>query len=61
MLPLIVKKGKEDKIEDVDGNCWIDYCMSWGALPLGHAHPQVVKAIQDQAMVILQPFSPSLY
>jgi glutamate-1-semialdehyde 2,1-aminomutase len=50
MLPLIVKKGKEDKIEDVDGNCWIDYCMSWGALPLGHAHPQVVKAIQEQAM-----------
>jgi glutamate-1-semialdehyde 2,1-aminomutase len=48
MLPLQVAKGEGETIFDVDGNRWIDYCMSWGALPLGHAHPQVVEAVQKQ-------------
>lgn len=48
MLPLQVQKGSGEKIYDIDGNEWIDYCMSWGALPLGHAHPAVVEAVQKQ-------------
>lgn len=48
MLPVVIKKGVQDKIEDVDGNSWIDYCMSWGALPLGHGHPRVVEAVCSQ-------------
>ena len=34
---------------DVDGNRCIDYISSWGALLLGHAHPQVVRAVQQAA------------
>lgn len=34
---------------DVDGNRYIDYIGSWGAMLLGHAHPQVVQAVQEAA------------
>ena len=33
---------------DVDGNEYIDYVMSHGALILGHCHPDVVRAVQEQ-------------
>ena len=33
---------------DVDGNEYIDFTMCHGALLLGHSHPEVVKAVQDQ-------------
>ncbi len=46
--PLIVTKGKGDTIWDEDGHTYIDYCGSWGALILGHAHPKVVKAAKKQ-------------
>ncbi|MBX9923801.1 MAG: glutamate-1-semialdehyde 2,1-aminomutase [Rhabdochlamydiaceae bacterium] len=48
MLPLQIEKGSGEIIYDIDGNHWIDYCMSWGALPLGHAYPKVVEAVQKQ-------------
>lgn len=44
MDPLIVEKGEGDTITDVDGRTFIDYCMSWGALLHGHAHPEIVEA-----------------
>ena len=46
--PLIVESGAGDQICDVDGNVFIDYCLSWGPLILGHAHPAVVRAACDQ-------------
>lgn len=48
MLPLVVEKGYGETLQDVDGNLWIDYCMSWGALALGHSHPEVVDAVCRQ-------------
>jgi glutamate-1-semialdehyde 2,1-aminomutase len=42
--PLIVEKGAGDTIWDIDGYAYIDYCGSWGALILGHAHPKVTSA-----------------
>lgn len=48
MAPLIVESGAGDQLRDVDGNTYIDYCCSWGALILGHAHPQIVKGVCDQ-------------
>jgi glutamate-1-semialdehyde 2,1-aminomutase len=36
-------------IEDVDSNRYIDYVLSWGPLILGHAHPDVVAAVAEQA------------
>ena len=46
--PLIVESGNGDLIRDVDGKEYIDYCGSWGALILGHAHPDIVRAVQEQ-------------
>lgn len=47
--PLFVEKGDGAYIYDADGNRYIDYVLSWGPLILGHAHPNVVAAIQEQA------------
>ena len=46
--PMIVDHGYQDIIVDVDGNSFIDYCCSWGALIHGHAHPQILKAANDR-------------
>ncbi|MBS0653878.1 MAG: glutamate-1-semialdehyde 2,1-aminomutase [Verrucomicrobia bacterium] len=48
MTPMVVERGKGDTIWDVDGNAYIDYCLSWGPLILGHAHPAVVKRACEQ-------------
>lgn len=42
--PLVMAKGKGCILTDVDGNMYQDYCLSWGALILGHQHPDVKKA-----------------
>jgi len=47
--PLIVDRAEGSRLWDVDGKEYIDYVCSWGALILGHAHPDVVAAIADQA------------
>jgi len=44
--PLVVDFGKGKTFYDVDGNAYTDYCLSWGALILGHAHQDVIKAIK---------------
>ena len=36
-------------LHDVDGNRFIDYVLSWGPLLLGHAHPEIVRAIAETA------------
>lgn len=46
--PLVVEKGSGPLVTDVDGNTFIDYCMSWGASILGHAHPKLVEAAISQ-------------
>ena len=46
--PIFFKSGKGAKLTDVDGNNYVDFCMSWGALPIGHAHSDVVSALKDQ-------------
>jgi glutamate-1-semialdehyde 2,1-aminomutase len=48
-FPLYVERAQGSHKWDVDGNEYIDYWMGHGALFLGHCHPAVVKAIQDQA------------
>ena len=45
-IPLFIKKGNGSKIHSVEGKQYIDYCMSWGALILGHAYPEVVNAVK---------------
>ncbi|MEE9331844.1 MAG: glutamate-1-semialdehyde 2,1-aminomutase [Methylophilaceae bacterium] len=47
--PIFFKKGLGSKLWDVDGKEYIDYINSWGPMILGHAHPEVIKAVQDVA------------
>ncbi|HWL13767.1 MAG TPA: glutamate-1-semialdehyde 2,1-aminomutase [Ureibacillus sp.] len=46
--PIFMDSGKGAIIKDIDGNEYIDYVLSWGPLILGHSHPEVVEAIQEQ-------------
>ncbi len=48
--PLFIERGQGPYLYDVDGNRYIDYVLSWGPLITGHAHPQVVEAIQQTAL-----------
>lgn len=45
--PPFIERGLGPKIWDVDGNEYIDYVCSWGALILGHCHPGVVAAAES--------------
>lgn len=45
-IPFYIASAKGAVLTDVDGNRYIDYVCSWGALVLGHSHPSVVKAIK---------------
>ncbi len=47
--PIFVARGHGAELVDVDGNAYVDYVCSWGPLILGHAHPDVVAAIGEQA------------
>lgn len=49
LTPVYVERGSGSRIYDIDGNEFIDYVCSWGPLIVGHAHPQVVQAIQETA------------
>jgi glutamate-1-semialdehyde 2,1-aminomutase len=48
--PLFIDHAKGSKIYDVDGNEFIDYVCSYGPGILGHAHPQVIEAVQKAAV-----------
>ncbi|HRW07689.1 MAG TPA: glutamate-1-semialdehyde 2,1-aminomutase [Caldilineaceae bacterium] len=45
--PLFIAKGEGAYMTDVDGNRYVDYVLSWGPLILGHAHPRIVRALQE--------------
>jgi len=47
--PPFIARAEGSKIYDIDGNEYIDYVGSWGPMVVGHAHPQVVKALQEAA------------
>jgi glutamate-1-semialdehyde 2,1-aminomutase len=45
--PFVAARGEGAHIWDVDGNEYIDFCMSFGASLLGHGHPDVKAAVED--------------
>ena len=47
--PIFMELGRGSRIFDVDGNEYIDWMMAFGALPLGHAHPEITEAIAEAA------------
>ncbi|KFB68708.1 glutamate-1-semialdehyde 2,1-aminomutase [Candidatus Accumulibacter vicinus] len=48
--PRFFAAGAGARVRDVDGLSYIDYVGSWGPLILGHAHPEVVAAVQQAAL-----------
>ena len=48
-VPRFIRRGKGSRIWDEDGTEYVDYLGSWGPLILGHAHPDVVKAVCEAA------------
>ena len=47
--PLFIARAKGSKIYDIDGNEYIDYVCSWGAMIVGHSQPAVIKAVREAA------------
>jgi glutamate-1-semialdehyde 2,1-aminomutase len=48
--PISLKSGSGPLIEDIDGNIFLDYVMSWGPLIHGHAHPKIIEKITEAAL-----------
>ncbi len=46
--PIFIERGAGSIMWDVDGNDYIDYLLGYGPLVLGHAHPRLVSAIDEQ-------------
>lgn len=46
--PFFATKGEGPRLFDVDGNSYLDYCLAYGPLVLGHAYPPVMKAVSEQ-------------
>lgn len=47
ITPVYIDHGEGSRVYDIDGQSYLDYVCSWGPLIMGHAHPEVVKALQD--------------
>jgi 4-aminobutyrate aminotransferase/(S)-3-amino-2-methylpropionate transaminase len=48
-LPIVIAEGRGATATDVDGNTFVDFAGGVGCLNVGHAHPRVVAAVQEQA------------
>jgi 4-aminobutyrate aminotransferase/(S)-3-amino-2-methylpropionate transaminase len=48
-LPIVIADGRGATVTDVDGNTFVDFTGGVGCLNVGHAHPRVVAAVQEQA------------
>jgi glutamate-1-semialdehyde 2,1-aminomutase len=46
--PIFIERAQGARIYGADGRAYIDYVGSWGPMILGHAHPDVVKAVQER-------------
>jgi 4-aminobutyrate aminotransferase len=53
VYPLVVKEGRGMVIEDVDSNLFLDFMAGIAVASTGHSHPEVVKAIEEQARKFL--------
>ena len=59
--PLVVKRGEGCLIEDVDGNVFLDLTAGIAVAVTGHAHPQVVQAINQQSQQLLHMCGADFY
>ncbi len=59
--PLVAKRGRGIRVEDVDGNQFLDFAAGIGVCSTGHCHPEVVKAIQEQAAELIHMSGTDFY
>ncbi|AKG24320.1 acetyl ornithine aminotransferase family protein [Calothrix sp. 336/3] len=59
--PLVVARGEGCMVEDVDGNVFLDMTAGIAVTATGHAHPQVVEAIQAQAANLIHMSGTDFY
>src|SRR5438477_2345363 len=52
-LPVVIEHGEGATLTDVDGNTFLDFTGGVGCLNVGHTHPRVVDAVQEQAAKFL--------
>ena len=59
--PLVASRGQGCMVEDVDGNVFLDMTAGIAVTATGHAHPEVVKAIQEQSERLLHMSGTDFY
>lgn len=59
--PLVAKRGRGVRLEDVDGNEFLDFAAGIAVTSTGHCHPAVVKAIQEQAAELIHMSGTDFY
>lgn len=59
--PFVMDHGKDCMVWDVDGNRFIDFTAGVAVLATGHAHPEVVRAIQEQAELFIHMAGTDFY
>lgn len=59
--PLVARRGRGVRIEDVDGNEFLDFAAGIAVTSTGHCHPEVVAAIQKQAAELIHISSTDFY
>jgi 4-aminobutyrate aminotransferase len=59
--PLVAKSGRGIRVTDVDGNEFLDFAAGIAVNSTGHCHPEVVKAIQDQAAELIHMSGTDFY
>lgn len=59
--PMVAKRGRGIRVEDVDGNEFLDFASGIAVCSTGHCHPEVVKAIQDQATELIHMSGTDFY
>ena len=59
--PLVIKRASGASVEDVDGNMFLDCAAGIAVNSTGHSHPDVVRAITDQAQQFLHMSGTDFY
>src|SRR5579875_3090526 len=59
--PMVAKRGRGIRVEDVDGNEFLDFAAGIAVTSTGHCHPEVVKAIQEQAAELIHMSGTDFY
>ncbi len=59
--PLVAKRGQGAMVEDVDGNLFLDFAAGIAVVSTGHCHPDVVRAIQQQAATLIHMSGTDFY